>query len=260
MSETLPYNYSHEQLQSLLLWYEFIEKTTNIVRQFEFDDIPGEADLFAVFVDDRRHPYLEYTLRNVMHFLGPEWGLQLFVWPENRSYVESIVKEWETVHITEMEYEGFEIDVVDDTKRREQFWEKIKGEKQLFFDIDSLLCKRFPEEFLTYDYIGAPWLESYAVSPVCRIGSGGLSIRSKKAMLDISTSSNIRPVIIAKEDIFYSVNMQLRKERYSIPTIDIAERFAVEGVFYPTPFGLHKPWVCLSPEQVSGLLYTIKYY
>jgi hypothetical protein len=79
-------------------------------------------------------------------------------------------------------------------------------------------------------------------------------------MLDISTSSNIRPVIIAKEDIFYSVNMQLRKERYSIPTIDIAERFAVEGVFYPTPFGLHKPWVCLSPEQVSGLLDTIKYY
>jgi hypothetical protein len=259
MAGTLPYQYNEKQLSNLMLWYEFIEDTFDTVKRFRLDTIPEESKYFAVFVDDRRHPYMEYVIRNVMYFLGKGWGLQLFVWPENRFYVESAVKDLEYVHITEMSFEEFEGNLVDDVKRRETFWSSVKGERQLFFDIDTLLCNGNVNEFLKYDYIGAPWLEGYAVSPVCRVGSGGLSLRKKEAMMDISRTTNIRPVLIAEEDIFYSVNIQLRKDKYSIPSVEEAMKFAVEGIYCAEPFGLHKAWVSLESQQLKRLLKNIHY-
>ena len=158
MSATIPFKYSNEQYKSLDLWYDFFENTFNQLKDIQFIGIPEESSLYAVYVDNKQHPYLEYVLRNVMYFLGPKWGLQIFVWPENKAFVKRIVKDWNYVHVTEVPEETYEGNPVDAVKRSTGFWDRVKGDKQLFFDIDTLLCNRNVDNFLGYDYIGAPWL------------------------------------------------------------------------------------------------------
>jgi hypothetical protein len=57
-----------------------------------------------------------------------------------------------------------------------EFWELVEGEIILNFQIDSLLLRDNIEEFLYYDFIGAPWSKPKEGKFV---GNGGLSIRNK---------------------------------------------------------------------------------
>lgn len=47
-----------------------------------------------------------------------------------------------------------------------------------------LNASNWNQNFLNYDYIGAPWLIEATQRPNCRVGNGGFSLRSKK-LLDV---------------------------------------------------------------------------
>lgn len=259
LAGTVPVKYSPEQYRSLELWYDFLDDTYPVLREYEFSNIPEESEFFAVFVEYRKHPYIEYVLRNVMHFLGPKWGLQIFVWPRNRAFMENIVREWRHVHVIELPEKIPGVVPYDQTIRSTELWSQVKGEYQLFFDIYSLLCRSGIEDFLRYDYVAAPWLPKFSVSPKCRMGSGGLSLRRKTAMMEICGTGNADPKLIGREDVFFAVHLHLNPDRYRLPTLDTAMNFAVECVYHPKPLGVHMPWVCLPAKQIQSLLDTISY-
>jgi hypothetical protein len=105
------------------------------------------------------------------------------------------------------------------------------------FIINPLLWKN---EFLDYDYIGAPW--GFKEDCRNRIGNGGFSLRSKK-FLDVSSRVNYTPYEfdtytpllkhdrpIAPEDWFlcyHSYNFMI-DNKIKFPSIELAYDFSVE--------------------------------
>lgn len=241
------------------IWNRFIEETYPSVRRFEFNEIPAESDYFVMLIEPRPHPHLEYVLRNVMYFLGSGWGLQIFTGMQNMQYIQEIVKDWNTVYVYQLARDDLSIYEYNQIRKDPNFWKVVKGEYVLCVETDSLLCSGNIREFLSYDYIGAPWVSSLALSPKCLVGNGGLSLRRRRAMIEIGSVCNRDYSFFRADDIFYSINMHLYHEKYNLPSVDVAKRFSVEAIYYPKPFGVHKAWRYLPEHQLRAILNNIRY-
>ena len=138
----------------------------------------------------------------------------------------------------------------------ENFWNSLLGEKILLYDEQSMVLKSNIDDFLQYDFIGAPWKAE--VNPKC-VGNGSFSIRSKNVMLDIISKfipreteySNIteimdhillHPDYYPPEDVYFTTNM-IKHNIGNIPDSNIAKTFSVESIFYDDPFGFHECYI-----------------
>lgn len=91
------------------------------------------------------------------------------------------------------------------------------------------------DEFLNYDYIGAPWRkkEGYVV------GNGGFSLRSKK-LLDALASDEILPQHPEDDCICDTYKTRLEKQwGIRFAPVSVAERFSFEFTPYQRQFGFH---------------------
>ena len=246
-----------QNANSWAVFHEFIRDTYPVVRQFNFSHIPAHSENFAVIIEPRRHCLLEYVLRNVMHFLGDGWGLQIFTCRDNEDYVRQITDGWKTVHIDILAEHIFDRAEFEKFRKSTDFWRRMRGERLLCFETDSILCRRGINEYMSFDYIGAPWNEKQFFNRNVRIGNGGLSFRRKSAMIDICTGS--KPWVVQPEDSFFSINLQLRKDEFVLPDIETAMSFSVETLFHPNPLGLHKPWMYMNESQMRDILSTVDY-
>ena len=73
------------------------------------------------------------------------------------------------------------------------FWKNVKGEKALIFQTDSLLLRSGIDEFLSYDYVGAPWRKPKENQLV---GNGGLSLRTVSKMIEICENNSVTEQIL----------------------------------------------------------------
>jgi len=123
------------------------------------------------------------------------------------------------------------------------------------------------DEFLQYDYIGAPWL----VDGKLVVGNGGFSIRSKKLLALTQSDPHIK--LGNKEDHRYSENedwvicMILRdyieNKDITFAPVEIAKRFSIEenelvGGKWTNQFGFHGlHWTDISNWLVENPEYNI---
>jgi hypothetical protein len=126
------------------------------------------------------------------------------------------------------------------------FWRKVKGKKALIFQTDSLLLRNGIDEFLEYDYVGAPWRKPKENQWV---GNGGLSIRTVSKMVEICDNNSVTEQIW--EDIYFMKHMK----GVGVADIETAMRFSMEDVFSPNPLGVHNPIRHITPEQLKKVLY-----
>jgi hypothetical protein len=115
-------------------------------------------------------------------------------------------------------------------------WRQVLGEKILYFQTDSVLCSNSPynlSDFLTYDFIGAPW----ATGGCC---NGGLSIRSRSMMLKMYESDSAKYRLHStNEDVW--LMRHLARFGGQLAPINVARRFSVESIYESRPFAVHKP-------------------
>jgi len=123
------------------------------------------------------------------------------------------------------------------------FWENIAFDKILIFQSDCRVLRTNIQDFIQYDYVGAPW--DFQQDG----GNGGLSLRTKSVMLDVI--KNHPRAKGMNEDIYFSKYIP---EHGKLAPRDVCMRFSVETVYYPTPFGIHAPWKWLPVEQVKKLM------
>lgn len=93
-------------------------------------------------------------------------------------------------------------------------------------------------EFLNYDYIGAPWSQ-YGMKVwkrTNRIGNGGFSLRSKKLMNFIKNFKYIN--FNEPEDVITSVVIEKHKFKY--PSVELACKFSLECPIEDYPFNLNQ--------------------
>ena len=136
------------------------------------------------------------------------------------------------------------------------FWNLLKGEKILIYQEDSILFKNNIQDFLKYDFIGAPFNKRSDDTPNS-VGNGGLSLRSKSKMLEVINlipvddcvfnNSTLNYMEYAKmtfppEDVYFSKCMQ-DFQIGNVADWNSAYNFSSEQIFNPNSFGGHKFWI-----------------
>ncbi len=232
------------------IWEQYLSE--EYVKYVEYvPSIPFETDCYAVIIEPRNHPDLLTVIKSTMFHLNEtnspiKWGLQIFHGNNNEMLVKNIQQSLGDVILTNMNVDNLTNVEHSEYMESVDFWSKVKGKKALIFQTDSLLLRSGIDEFLKYDYIGAPWRKPKENQWV---GNGGLSLRTVSKMLEICKNNKVREQIW--EDIYFVKHM--KGER--VADIETAMKFSMEDVFSPNPLGVHNPIRHITPEQLKKVLY-----
>ena len=129
------------------------------------------------------------------------------------------------------------------------------GEKILIYQEDTLIFNKNIDQYLCFDYVGAPFTRK-CIEPI-NVGNGGLSLRSKSIMIKsimscppIEFQTNLHCVNNYKtthnltmypEDVYFSQTIQ-RLHIGKVCPYNIALKFSSELIFTPECFGMHCMW------------------
>jgi hypothetical protein len=126
--------------------------------------------------------------------------------------------------------------------------------------VDAVLCPNSPhkiDDFLHLDYCGAPWAAQWYGDSG---GNGGLSLRSQDHMVRCTRAwrgyGKEAPFWDGNsEDNYFTECVAHAEERNEgrICHRPEAQTFAVETIYYPTPFAIHKAWAYLPGGQTDAL-------
>jgi len=210
----------------------------------------------AVTVLHRPCSTLSYTLSNFAGVLGPEWPLLILHDANITAYVEGNkmvreLKRQNRLRSASLEAAGFRDVLTNDAQAYSRvlvsahFWAMLRAQHVLIFQLDSVLCAMSPwkvQDFLEYDYIGAPWIDRFYGMD---IGNGGLSLRKVKTMIHIIKTFPLEGRY-ENEDIYFAQGVyDLEKQvKYPvrIPPVHVAAKFSYEAGALPrvASFGVHK--------------------
>jgi hypothetical protein len=200
----------------------------------------------AVLVEFRTTDLIVTVVHNVNQHIPSTWPIQIFHGKENENFIRNstlapLIASGK-IFLSLME-EVYGKNRTNELLTTRKFWERVRGEKVLFFQIDSIMCSNSPHkitDFLQYDYIGAPWDPSwFGFSKVELVGNGGFSLRSRSkllALLAVLPYDRKMP-----EDVWYALN--LRRVNGTVAPMNVAKTFAVESICYDRPLGAHRPYL-----------------
>lgn len=236
--------------ESKKIWEQFLmEEYVKYLNYVPY--IPKETDYYAVIIEPRIHTDLLTVIKSTMYHLNEtdseiKWGLQIFHGNQNKEAVENIKLSLDNIITTNMNVDNLTNIEHSEYMETVDFWKKVKGNKALIFQTDSLLLREGIDEFLNYDYVGAPWRKPKENQWV---GNGGLSLRTVSKMIEICENNPVTEQIW--EDIYFMKHMK----GIGVADIETAMRFGMEDVFSPNPLGVHNPIRHITPEQLKKVLY-----
>lgn len=216
------------------------------VRKFPIPKFKKESDKCAVLVDTRCLPNFEFIIRQVGRFLDDSWSMMIFTGNLNYDYVKRTCESIEGgISVIKIDVDNFMINDYNNMLLGETFWNKINAEHILIFQGDSMLLRKGIDDYLDYDYVGAPWPHD---SPTV-IGNGGLSLRKKSFIMKVFKEYDInnaplqlKPEFLDKvpEDVYFSYGLTYLGGK--IPSFDNAKKFSVESIYCDDPVGMHQMW------------------
>jgi hypothetical protein len=186
----------------------------------------------AVMVETRPDFFVPKVIRNVMHFLGPRWNLHVVCSPSSHGFLRKALSGWDVdlikrpglpVRLPRRDYRAMRIST--------EFWKTFREDKILVFEVDSLLSGPNVEDFIDYDYVGAPcgrFDEGY-------FGNSGLSLQTRQLMIDCLERST--PAPDEPGDVFFTKSA--RALGAAVPDFETATRFSVESIYTSHPVGVH---------------------
>lgn len=115
------------------------------------------------------------------------------------------------------------------------------------------------DEFLNYDYVGAPWPTRFLyknVNKQYRVGNGGFSLRSHRlqAVLKRSTINHYHPEDVMLCQYF---RPQLEKIGIKFAPVELASKFSVEWGVIKDQFGQHGSAMGPNGELLQGVVKRI---
>ena len=123
-----------------------------------------------------------------------------------------------------------------------KLWEAtIPSEKVLVFQTDATLCRLSPyriEEFWGFDYIGSYRPNPRPIGAHVNGGNGGLSLRSRSAML-ASLEYGSPELWPGGEDDYFGSHIELIDGR--VGDVNSQKAFSSQRVFERRSFGIHNP-------------------
>jgi hypothetical protein len=178
-------------------------------------------------------------------------GMQIFYHDNNSNLIHEIIQRNNLKNISLIKMENNIANTIDYNKFvfSKEFYDNLVGEKILIYQLDSLLFEKFDMKYFEYDWIGGIWNENTLSQPSLKllfddllpIGNGGFNIRNVDKCRGIAIKYNYEwPLInnhMYNEDNIYSFELQSQNAKF--PTVEDANKFAVETVLYPDPMAMH---------------------
>ena len=241
------------------------EENIPYIRNIDLPIITKNNPLEAVLIEYRCFPHMEFLIRNAMIKLGDKWSHTVVCGNLNYDFMVTMCANISPeITIIKTDYDNLNQSTYSVLLASKSFWEMFVGEKILLYQEDSCIFKSNIDDFLQWDYIGAPWLKTQNDTPNC-VGNGGFSLRTRQCMIDVidrvsiydtnmasSTSDYIRNngMTVCPEDVYFSKNMQ----DYGIGRVadwDSAFAFSSETVYNGDSFGGHCIWQgCINWKQI----------
>ena len=210
-------------------------------------DLPSDKKSI-VMMDDRPFSYWQPTLVSAIKYTSSDWGIELFVSKQYDQF--ALVKKFldSTGRRTRLNHYDMHFNKKDRHRsinsllKQETFWETIEAESIFFIQPDGVVCRNGIDEFLEYDYVGAPW----AHRPDGLIqGNGGMSLRKRSFMLDCL--KNYHKHDNDPEDVYFS---NCAKDRGVSADLAISKRFGMEAIWSKDSITIHQLW--FQPKLTLG--------
>lgn len=125
------------------------------------------------------------------------------------------------------------------------FWNNfLEYERVLICQADSGLLREGIDEFLKWDYVGAPWkFQEHG-------GNGGLSLRNPKVMHEICLN-HTWTLGMAYEDVWFS---NIMYGNYDLAPRCVCETFSAETIYRLGTLGYHNIGGYLSSREVQNIM------
>ena len=254
------YNYTQTKVfnDAKLEYRYFCYRYLDYIRNIELPEIPKRTNYEAVLIEFRCFLHLEFVLRNTINKLGNKWCHTIVCGNINYEFVKEMAQKIsENINVINSGYDNMDQNDYSIYLTTKDFWNLLSGEKVLIYQEDTCVFKKNIDEFINFDYIGAPWRKNQDDTPN-RVGNGGFSLRTRQCMLDVINKVSLKHsdanestleymrnfgLEYLPEDVYFSLNMQ----KYNIGVVsdwETARRFSIETVYYDDSFAGHNFWLC----------------
>jgi protein O-GlcNAc transferase len=213
----------------------------------DWNSIPLEnSELECVIVEPRCHPNLVRVLNNFCSKLN-KYSFTWYHSKTNSSFLDDKLPQEALAKIKKVEIcdDNLTIYEYNNLLTSPSFWKSINAKRTLIFQTDAGCIKDNIEDFLQYDYIGAPWPNNHTTRMISHnliCGNGGLSLRNTRLMEKICDNPNILYDKMP-EDYFFSRHVyDFSKSMKSIivpQSIEEASLFSSELILNSQSFGFH---------------------
>jgi hypothetical protein len=208
----------------------------------------------AVIVEPRNEPLLVPIVLDTLRKLPKHTKIHIFHGTDNIDMIHKGLLHYirsGKIILHNMGVSNITIQIYSDMLTTESFWNKINGENILIFQTDSCICS-FPDhtiyDYLKHGYVGGP-LEPSDEANSKGYQNGGFSLRKKSKMLEALKTKKEHETTWP-EDKWYSLD---KKDIVNSAPYNLAKSFSVERVYYDAPYGIHKPWSFLKPDELEQL-------
>lgn len=179
-------------------WKQLCTDNLHKIRRFFYLEPDLDSNNHAVLSVFEESSSYEFVLRNMLVKLMGEWRVSVICPESLETYVTTIASEIsEDIGIIVTTKEKYNENMLDKT-----FWENLEGDKILCMTPDTILFSEVTDDFLSYDYIGAPWKYTLKGADV---GDGKLSLRTRKTMIEVLEKFEA-PTFLS-EDVFFASTM-----------------------------------------------------
>jgi hypothetical protein len=206
----------------------------------------------ALIIEPRQHKALKFVLGNFLKNLDKCWNFLIYHGTKNKLWMENLIKDEFAEDEFRITLRNLNLPNVTKSQysiimTNSDFIRAIPTETFLVFQTDTLICephRNLLDKFMKFDYVGAPWDNSiYLGGFPCRgVGNGGLSLRKRSKMLEISLKFPYQ--CGWPEDIYFSGILPDFPKTIEIykPSVEEAMEFSIETIYSGVSFGIHKPW------------------
>ena len=235
------------------LCYKYMEN----IRSIEIPEFIQGNELETVFIEFRKFPHIEFIIRNAILKLDNKWSHTIICGNTNYKLIKKICKKISSnIKILKTDFDNLKPSEYSKFLASNDFWDLLCGEKILIYQEDSFIFKDNINDFLEFDFIGAPFPKTENDTPNS-VGNGGLSLRSKSIMKEVINTITMDETnfedstlnymtmtnsYIPPEDVYFSKNMQELKIG-KVADWNQAFQFSSERIYNPDSFAGHKFWL-----------------
>lgn len=228
-----------------------------IIKNVLIPNIQLNKEYETFYIEFRKFRHSEFLIRNIIIKL-PEWSHTVICGNLNYEFMKNICNRIsENIKIIKLNIDNLNTAEYSRLLMSKEFWNNFNGEKLLLYQEDSYMFHNRIDEFLKYDYVGAPWpihQDEHINQKEYGVGNGGFSLRSKSKMIEVinkvdwQKNLKLGPMLtqymkntnnyIIPEDVYFSKSL-LEKNIGKVATRNVAINFSQETQKSPDPLGGH---------------------